>query len=119
MLKKALSIFVAAGLMTVGISALAAEEQKENTIQTRERARVTERIGAEVKASAPSDKASQDADLTRDQDRTRIHDQKKDGTGDQDRDMQRDRDQIHKQTGTGAGMNGNRGGGPGMGGGRR
>jgi hypothetical protein len=118
MLKKTLSIFIAAGLMAMGISTFAAEEKKENTIQTREQVRVTERIGAEVKASAPSDEASQDADLTRDQDRTRLHDQKKDGTGDQDRDMQRDRDRIHKQTGTGAGMNGNMGS-QGMGGGRR
>jgi hypothetical protein len=117
MLRKSLYILLAAGILAVGMTALAEEEKKQNTIQSQDQVRVTERTAAEVKTGEGVGKSSGEAAMT--QERTRTREQKMDATGDQDqlrdRDKDqlhtRDRDRIHDHTGTGGksgGMGGSR-----------
>ena len=111
MLKKSVSILIAAGVLTMGIAAFAQAEDTETTLQTRERARTMEHSQAAV--GTPPDEAA--GDMTMTQERTRARDQKKDGTGDMDKDQLRTRDRIH-EPGTGSGAAAGRG--SGMSGGR-
>ncbi|OGW35148.1 MAG: hypothetical protein A2X58_11850 [Nitrospirae bacterium GWC2_56_14] len=109
MLKKSVSILIAAGVLTMGIAAFAQAEDTETTLQTRERARTMEHSQAAV--GTPPDEAAGDMTMTQE----RKREQKKDGTGDMVKDQLRTRDRIH-EPGTGSGAAAGRG--SGMSGGR-
>jgi hypothetical protein len=114
MLKKSLFIFFTAGVLAIGINALAEEEQTQNTVQSQEEVQVTERHEAEVRAGTASGGVSEDAammqertregsmettgDQDRDQDKDQLRDQDRDRTKDQDRDRDQLRDQDHDRT---------------------
>ena len=126
MLRKSLSILLAAGVLTIGMTAQAAEEKKQNTIQSQEQVRITEQHAAEVQTGAGTGNSSGDTIMT--QERTRTRERKMEAAGDQDqlreqgrdqdrlRDQDRDqhqlrdkdRDRIHDTQGSGAGKGGSR-----------
>lgn len=99
MLRRHLSILIAAGVLFFGIASLAPAEEKGKTVRSQEQVRINEQHEARVRAGDPAENAVGDASMT--PDRTQARDRLKDGTGDhdpdrlRDRDHDYDRDQLH------------------------
>jgi hypothetical protein len=109
MLKKNLSILIAASVLSLGVTALAQQEKKENTVQFQNQSQTTEQYRAEERKGSASQGAATEAVSTKDQ--MRIRDRKMDGTGDHQPDRMRDRDLNRINDHQGMGMASGRGGG--------
>jgi len=108
MLKKSIYMLLAAGVLAIGMTAPAAEDKKQHTVQSQEQVRITEQHAAEVKAGADFWKPAGDTAMT--QERTRTRERKMDATGDQDQYQDRNRERIHDPEEIGPGIGGGRGG---------
>ena len=101
MLKRHISILIAAGVLFLGTTALAPAEEKGTAIRSEEQIRATEQNEVQLRAGGKAENAVVDQTLT--PDRTQTRDRLRDGTGDHVPDRDRDRDRIHDHLGPGSG----------------